>query len=253
VSKKEPFSTIGQPVPELPVEDVERAQQYYRDVLGFEIGWLYPGKEIGAVSRKDAVIFFRRTRRADEGDHGRTGDQADAGDRLERAGAIGVFQKRLDLPLGVFDVFLELSDLVGDPEQAGMKGLGDAGHEFGESGHDVFGTRGDEDAELPADSSDRVILAVRVWIQPRSNPVKEGDRLLRDRLDRDGLDRFAAARFEDRIGTGAIVFGAQDVFFRVVDGQEDGLVAQSSCGSGPEVGRAARFHDELGSFGGISR
>ncbi len=40
--------------------DVERAQQYYRDALGFEIGWLYPDKGIGAVSRDKAVIFFRR-------------------------------------------------------------------------------------------------------------------------------------------------------------------------------------------------
>ena len=32
----------------------ERAQAYYRDMLGFEIGWLYPGKEIGAV-RAEAV------------------------------------------------------------------------------------------------------------------------------------------------------------------------------------------------------
>jgi uncharacterized glyoxalase superfamily protein PhnB len=51
---------MGQPVPELPVADVERAQQHYRDALGFTIGWLYPGKEIGAVSRDKAVIFFRR-------------------------------------------------------------------------------------------------------------------------------------------------------------------------------------------------
>ncbi len=50
----------GQPVPELPVADVERAQQHYRDIFGFEIGWLYPGKEIGAVSRDNVVIFFRR-------------------------------------------------------------------------------------------------------------------------------------------------------------------------------------------------
>jgi len=62
VSKSEPLSTIGQPVPALPVVDVERAQQYYHDVLGFEIGWLSPGKEIGAVSRGDVVIFFRRTK-----------------------------------------------------------------------------------------------------------------------------------------------------------------------------------------------
>src|SRR3954469_11940697 len=51
---------IGPPVPELPVADVERAQKYYRDVLGFEIGWLDPSKGIGAVSRGKAVIFFRR-------------------------------------------------------------------------------------------------------------------------------------------------------------------------------------------------
>ena len=48
------------PTPELPVADVERAQQHYRDTLGFEIGWLYPGKEIGAVSRDGVAIFFRR-------------------------------------------------------------------------------------------------------------------------------------------------------------------------------------------------
>jgi predicted enzyme related to lactoylglutathione lyase len=55
-----PLTTIGQPIPELPVADVERARQYYRDVLGFEIGWLYPGSDIGAVSRGNVAIFFRR-------------------------------------------------------------------------------------------------------------------------------------------------------------------------------------------------
>src|ERR1700679_821864 len=54
------LSTMGPPVPELPVADVERAQQHYRDALGFEIGWLYPDKEIGAVSRGKAVVFFRK-------------------------------------------------------------------------------------------------------------------------------------------------------------------------------------------------
>jgi len=57
---KKPLSPIGQPVPELPVVDVERAQQHYRDALGFEIGWLYPDKGIGAVSRDNVVIFLRR-------------------------------------------------------------------------------------------------------------------------------------------------------------------------------------------------
>jgi uncharacterized glyoxalase superfamily protein PhnB len=60
VDTKEKMSAIGRPVPELPVADVERAQQHYRDALGFEIGWLYPGKGIGAVSREKAVIFFRK-------------------------------------------------------------------------------------------------------------------------------------------------------------------------------------------------
>ena len=57
---KKKMSSIGKPVPELPVVDVERAQQHYRDALGFEIGWLYPGKGIGAVSRGNVAIFFRK-------------------------------------------------------------------------------------------------------------------------------------------------------------------------------------------------
>ena len=57
---KESRTPFGHPTPELPVANVELAQQYYRDVLGFEVGWLEPGKEIGAVSRGDVVIFFRR-------------------------------------------------------------------------------------------------------------------------------------------------------------------------------------------------
>ena len=54
------LTQIGHPVAELPVVDVERAQRYYRDTLGFEIGWLYPDKSIGAVIRDQATIFFRR-------------------------------------------------------------------------------------------------------------------------------------------------------------------------------------------------
>jgi predicted enzyme related to lactoylglutathione lyase len=60
VRRKGPLTSIAQPVPELPVTDVERAQQYYRDVLGFDIGWLDPSKEIGAVSRGEVAIFLRK-------------------------------------------------------------------------------------------------------------------------------------------------------------------------------------------------
>lgn len=52
---------LSQTVPELPVADVESAQAYFRDRMGFKIEWLYPGGEIGAVSHGECAIFFRRT------------------------------------------------------------------------------------------------------------------------------------------------------------------------------------------------
>ena len=52
---------ITQPVPQLPVADVEKAQQYYRDILGFDIAWIYPNKQIGAVTRGEVAIFFAKT------------------------------------------------------------------------------------------------------------------------------------------------------------------------------------------------
>ena len=54
------MTPLNQLVPELPVSDVERAQHYYRDALGFEIAWLEPDKYMGAVSRGKVAIFFRR-------------------------------------------------------------------------------------------------------------------------------------------------------------------------------------------------
>jgi uncharacterized glyoxalase superfamily protein PhnB len=57
LSTKQFLTSIDRPVP---LTDVERAQQHYQDVLGFEIGWLSPGKEIGAVSCGDVTIFFRK-------------------------------------------------------------------------------------------------------------------------------------------------------------------------------------------------
>ena len=63
MDQNQPRAPLAPPTPELPVEDVERAQRHYRDALGFEIGWLYPGGEIGAVSRDRIAIFFRRRTR----------------------------------------------------------------------------------------------------------------------------------------------------------------------------------------------
>lgn len=52
---------IEQPVPELPVRDVNAAQVYYRDRLGFEIAWHNTGGRIGAVSQGPCAIFLRET------------------------------------------------------------------------------------------------------------------------------------------------------------------------------------------------
>ena len=61
MSAKEKMTSVGRPVPELPVADVELAQQHYRDTLRCEIAWLYPDKGIGAVSHDDmGPIFFRK-------------------------------------------------------------------------------------------------------------------------------------------------------------------------------------------------
>ena len=52
---------ISGPTPELPVRDVEAAQHYYRERLGFDIAWYHEDGRIGAVSRGDCAIFFRET------------------------------------------------------------------------------------------------------------------------------------------------------------------------------------------------
>jgi len=56
-------TNISTPVPQLPVEDVEKAQIYYRDFWGFDVLWLTPDKYIGAVTRGDTTIFFAKTNR----------------------------------------------------------------------------------------------------------------------------------------------------------------------------------------------
>ncbi len=61
---QKPRTTFAPPVPELPVQDVVRAQEYYRDALGFEISWLHD--DIGAVSRDQVAIFFRKRERSFE-------------------------------------------------------------------------------------------------------------------------------------------------------------------------------------------
>lgn len=53
-------SKFHQPVPELPVKDVVKAQEFYRDKMGFQIAWTDPSKSMGAVSKDEAAIFLRQ-------------------------------------------------------------------------------------------------------------------------------------------------------------------------------------------------
>ena len=46
--------------PQLPVADVRATQEYYRDVLGFQIAWLWEDS-YGAVYNDDVRIYFTRT------------------------------------------------------------------------------------------------------------------------------------------------------------------------------------------------
>ena len=51
------MTTFSQPVPELPVADLERARSWYCEKLGFSRGWALP--EIVSVFRHETVLFFR--------------------------------------------------------------------------------------------------------------------------------------------------------------------------------------------------
>ena len=85
---------LSQPTPELPVADVEAAQRYYRDRLGFEIAWYNEEGQIGAVSHGDCAIFFRKV----EGDI--------------HAGTFWIFTERVD---EAFAALTELSANIVDP------------------------------------------------------------------------------------------------------------------------------------------
>lgn len=53
---------LAPPTPELPVPDVRAAQEYYRDVMGFEIAWYNAAGGLGAVNHGDCALFFRTTK-----------------------------------------------------------------------------------------------------------------------------------------------------------------------------------------------
>lgn len=44
-------------IPELPVADVVKTQEYYRDRLGFQIAWIWEDS-YGAVTNGDTELFF---------------------------------------------------------------------------------------------------------------------------------------------------------------------------------------------------
>ena len=113
MNAKQSLTSIGQPVPELPVEDVERSQQHYRDNLGFEIAWLYPGKEIGAVSRGEVAIFFRkRTQPFEPAVHWVFAEDIDATYQELQALGANIVQPLKEMPWGLRQFTVE--DLDGN-------------------------------------------------------------------------------------------------------------------------------------------
>ena len=113
MSTEKSLTYIAPPVPELPVTDVERAQQHYRDALGFEIGWLDPSKEIGAVSRGEVAIFFRkRTQPFEPAVHWVFAEDIDATYQELQALGANIVQPLADMPWGLRQFTVE--DLDGN-------------------------------------------------------------------------------------------------------------------------------------------
>jgi len=44
--------------PQISVRDVRATQEYYRDILGFEVLWLWGENDFGAVGANDVAIYF---------------------------------------------------------------------------------------------------------------------------------------------------------------------------------------------------
>jgi predicted enzyme related to lactoylglutathione lyase len=113
MNAKQSLTSIGQPVPELPVADVERSQQHYRDALGFEIAWLDPSKEIGAVSRGRVAIFFRkRTQPFEPAVHWVFAEDIDATYQELQALGANIVQPLAEMPWGLRQFTVE--DLDGN-------------------------------------------------------------------------------------------------------------------------------------------
>lgn len=53
-------------VPELPVDDIAKAGDYYRDKMGFSVDWVYQDF-LSGISRDDSRIFLRKRTEEESG------------------------------------------------------------------------------------------------------------------------------------------------------------------------------------------
>ncbi|HEU5290220.1 MAG TPA: VOC family protein [Cyclobacteriaceae bacterium] len=53
-------SIFHQPVPELPVRDVEVAQKFYRDKMGFAIAWADTASGMSGIFKDEASFFLKQ-------------------------------------------------------------------------------------------------------------------------------------------------------------------------------------------------
>lgn len=94
-------TTFHQPVPELPVRDVETSQAFYRDMLGFTVAWTYPSGEIGAVSKGEAALFLRRHARITPNTHWVFADNVDETYQELVAAGITIVEEIATKPWGI--------------------------------------------------------------------------------------------------------------------------------------------------------
>ena len=139
---------------------------------------------------------------ADESEHGRGGDDADAGHRDKRLCSVGVGEQGLELSIEIADLLVELPDFLGDQREAGEDDRGQFGSDLGEAWEDAGPADRDDVTELTKDRPQGVGPCRAGLDEGRAQAVEEGDR-----LDRTG--RIASRRLRGSHGIGAVMLVAQ--------------------------------------------
>lgn len=143
------------------------------------------------------------------------GQEADAGNGAEPRDESALSRQGFQLPFGVADADLELSDPVGcfrqrDTERVGHPAIG-VRDEGVDVAHDVVRADRDREADHVQQAPDGVDAGRACGNPGRPHPMEAGDGVLLDRLDGDGPDVLIAVGFEDRLRVVSVDLVAKDV------------------------------------------